>query len=165
MRDAGRAGDVIARIRALVEKATPRRDPVAVNDAILDVLGLLQAEVDAARHRAADGAGRAPAAGPQRQGAAAAGGAQPGGGTSGGLTVAVRDTGPGLGAGNPERLFEAFHSTKPEGLGMGLAICRSIVEAHGGRSMGRGERTARCRVSASLCRLPRERPAGRGRRK
>jgi len=47
--------------------------------------------------------------------------------------VAVRDFGTGLDGQNLHRLFEPFYSTKPEGLGMGLAISRSIVEAHGGR--------------------------------
>ncbi|WP_321937382.1 AAA family ATPase [Paraburkholderia sp. J8-2] len=49
------------------------------------------------------------------------------------LCVTVQDSGPGLAAGNPEGVFDAFFTTKPEGLGMGLPICRSIVESHGGR--------------------------------
>lgn len=47
------------------------------------------------------------------------------------LEVGVEDTGPGIA--EPERIFEAFYTTKEDGLGMGLAICRSIIEAHGGR--------------------------------
>ena len=49
-----------------------------------------------------------------------------------GVHVEVRDTGPGLASNPPEQLFDAFYTTKPNGLGLGLSICRSIVEAHGG---------------------------------
>jgi signal transduction histidine kinase len=50
-----------------------------------------------------------------------------------GVLVAVRDLGPGLAAESVDRLFESFFTTKPGGLGMGLSICRSIIEAHQGR--------------------------------
>jgi signal transduction histidine kinase len=49
------------------------------------------------------------------------------------VLVAVRDSGPGLAPATLERLFESFYTTKPGGLGLGLSICRSIIEAHGGR--------------------------------
>src|SRR5262249_28397001 len=52
---------------------------------------------------------------------------------AGGVLVAVQDTGPALDPVKLDRLFEAFYTTKPSGLGMGLSICRSIIEAHGGR--------------------------------
>jgi signal transduction histidine kinase len=50
-----------------------------------------------------------------------------------GVCVAVRDTGSGLRPEGLPRVFEPFYTTKPDGMGMGLPICRSIIEAHGGR--------------------------------
>jgi signal transduction histidine kinase len=50
-----------------------------------------------------------------------------------GVRIAVRDWGPGLKPEALDRLFDAFYTTKPGGMGMGLSICRSIIEAHGGR--------------------------------
>ncbi|HOK76608.1 MAG TPA: ATP-binding protein [Verrucomicrobiota bacterium] len=49
------------------------------------------------------------------------------------VQISVSDTGVGLPVGKSEVIFQSFYSTKPEGMGMGLAICRSIVQAHGGR--------------------------------
>ena len=50
-----------------------------------------------------------------------------------GVLVAVRDSGPGVDSGHLDRVFEPFYTTKASGVGMGLSICRSIIEAHGGR--------------------------------
>jgi C4-dicarboxylate-specific signal transduction histidine kinase len=55
-----------------------------------------------------------------------------------GIRVGVRDSGPGLAPADLERVFEAFYTTKSGGLGMGLSICRSIIEAHGGRLWATG---------------------------
>ncbi len=52
---------------------------------------------------------------------------------SGDVLIAVTDVGTGFDPANMDRIFDAFFTTKSEGMGMGLAICRSIIEAHGGR--------------------------------
>ena len=49
------------------------------------------------------------------------------------VRVSVRDKGTGIDHTHIDSIFEAFYTTKPEGMGMGLSICRSIIEAHGGR--------------------------------
>jgi len=50
-----------------------------------------------------------------------------------GVLVAVRDSGPGINPEHLERIFTSFYTTKPDGTGMGLSICRSIIDAHGGQ--------------------------------
>ena len=55
-----------------------------------------------------------------------------------GVRVRVQDSGPGLSSEKLKRLFEPFYTTKPNGMGMGLLICRSIIEAHGGRLWATG---------------------------
>jgi hypothetical protein len=54
-------------------------------------------------------------------------------GGANGVLVAVRDSGPGIDPEHIERVFDAFYTTKPSGVGMGLSICRSIIETHSGR--------------------------------
>ena len=49
------------------------------------------------------------------------------------MRVEVRDSGPGVDPSHADRLFEAFYTTKAEGMGMGLSISRAIIEGHGGR--------------------------------
>jgi C4-dicarboxylate-specific signal transduction histidine kinase len=153
--DGNRAGEVIGRIRDLIKKAPPRKDSLEINEAILEVVALIRGEV-AKNHvsvltQLPDGlpliqadrvqlqqvilnliinaveamSGKGEEA---RELLISTGRAEPDG-----VLVAVRDSGPGLTAASFERLFEAFYTTKPDGLGMGLSICRSIIEAHGGR--------------------------------
>jgi signal transduction histidine kinase len=50
-----------------------------------------------------------------------------------GVLVAIQDSGPGIDSTKLDRIFDAFYTTKPDGLGMGLSVCRTIVEAHGGK--------------------------------
>jgi C4-dicarboxylate-specific signal transduction histidine kinase len=153
--DGQRAGEVIDRIRALVEKAPPRKEALALNDVICEVIVLLHGEVVkhgiALQTQLAEGLPRIQGDRVQLQqvilnlilnAIEAMRGVGEGArelrvstvkAGAGGVLVAVRDTGPGLDSAKLERLFEAFYTTKSGGLGMGLSISRSIVEAHGGQ--------------------------------
>ena len=151
--DASRAGDVIGRGRGLVSRASPSRDMIDLVEAINDVLEIVRSEI--LRNQIllrTELAGDLPlmagdrvqlqqvilnlvmnaiealveveaearellvsAAADERK-----------------VTVSVRDTGSGMPPERLERIFEAFYTTKPNGMGMGLAISRSIIEAHGG---------------------------------
>ena len=153
--DGHRAGEIITRIRALVQKAPPHKDWLDLNATIRDVLALARSEVH--RHgvvvethltaevpllrgdriqlqqvllnlvmnaiEAMSGMG----AGPRVLRVSAA----PRTATE--VVIAVGDSGPGLEPQRFERVFEAFYTTKQHGLGLGLAISRRIIEAHGGR--------------------------------
>jgi signal transduction histidine kinase len=78
----------------------------------------------------------------------------------GGVLVGVRDSGPGLAPETLEHVFDAFYTTKPDGMGMGLSICRSIIEAHGGRLWA-----TRCKPQGALFQftIPADRAAIRDR--
>ena len=69
-----------------------------------------------------------------------------------GVLVAVRDSGPGIDPEHIERVFDAFYTTKSSGVGMGLSICRSIIEAHGGRLWADANELSRRRISVHLAR-------------
>src|SRR6266850_226444 len=116
--DGHRASEIIRRIRALATNAPPRRDWLDRNEVQQVILNLVVNAIEAMSGRA-DG----------RRELSIRTGLD----DARHVTVAVRDSGPGLDAKNADRVFDAFYTTKPQGLGMGLAICRSIVEAHGGR--------------------------------
>jgi PAS domain S-box-containing protein len=155
VRDGNRAGDVIGRVRDLIRKAPSRKDDLEINEAIREVVALTRGEavkngvsvqtqlaeglpiiqgdrvqlqqvilnliINAVE--AMSGAGEG-----SRELQISSGKAE-----SDGVFVAVRDSGPGLAPASLEHLFEAFYTTKPGGLGMGLSVCRSIIEAHRGR--------------------------------
>lgn len=155
IKDSYRASEVIARIRTLVKKAPPRNDLVDVNEVILEVLALAQNE--ARRNHVLlkkELANDLPAVLGDRvqlqqvilnlimNGLEAIGKSSEGERVlvvSSGrdetdhLILAVRDSGEGLDPANFEKIFDAFYTTKPDGMGMGLAISRTIVETHGGR--------------------------------
>jgi PAS domain S-box-containing protein len=153
--DAMRAGDIIGRIRELIEKAPPRKDSVDINEAVREVIELTRGE--AAKHgvsvRAVLRDGLPPVRGDRVQlqqvmlnlilNAIEAMSAISEGprdllistaaDSSQDVSIAVSDSGPGLPADEVERVFAPFYTSKAGGLGMGLSICRSIVDAHGGR--------------------------------
>ncbi len=155
VKDGNRAGDVIRGIRELSKRAPPRKDWVDINEAIREVIELtrraaVKTGVSVEMHLA-EGLPLIHGDRVQLQqvilnltvnAIEAMSGVDVGArdlliGTGkvepDGVLVAVRDTGSGLAPATFERLFEAFYTTKPGGLGMGLSICRSIIEAHGGR--------------------------------
>jgi PAS domain S-box-containing protein len=155
VKDGNRAGEVLDRIRALVKKAPPRKDRLEINETVLEVIALTRAEIAkngvSVRTQLAE---TLPAIQGDRvqlqqvilnlliNAIEAMSGMSKGlrellvstaETDSEGVLVAVRDSGPGLAPESIDRLFEAFYTTKPGGLGMGLSICRSIIEAHGGQ--------------------------------
>ena len=153
--DGQRAGAIITRIHALAQKAPSHKDWLDINATIRDVLALVRSEVHrhgvlVATHLAEEvplvradriqiqqvllnvlinaiealsGVGD----GPREVVVRSEPDAAPG------VLVTVRDSGPGLDPQHLDRLFDAFYTTKPHGLGLGLAISRRIIAAHGGR--------------------------------
>jgi PAS domain S-box-containing protein len=154
-KDGHRAAEVIDEIRALIKKAPPRKDRLEINGAIHEVIALTRGEAVkngvSVQTELMDGLPLIEGDRVQLQQVIlnliinafeAMSGISEGvrellistrKAESDGVLVAVRDSGPGLAPATLERLFESFYTTKPGGLGLGLSICRSIIEAHGGR--------------------------------
>jgi C4-dicarboxylate-specific signal transduction histidine kinase len=156
IRDSNRASEVIQDMRTMVKKAEPQREPVDLNDVIHRTLTLVSGETT--RHQvevhsvlavdlpsvlgdrvqlqqvllnlimnameamsSISGRARVLTIRSERREAAET------------VAIAVRDSGLGVDPEKAERLFDAFFTTKPEGMGLGLSICRTIISAHGGR--------------------------------
>ena len=155
VRDGARAGVVVQRIRNLVKKAPHRDDRIEINAAIREVIEFTGSEAmkNGVSVRTELAEGFPPVRGDRVElqqvvlnltlnAIEAMSGMREGprelliatGKTEAGdILVAVRDSGPGLAPAIQENLFKAFYTTRPNGLGLGLSICRSIVETHGGR--------------------------------
>jgi len=150
-----RASDVVDRIGSLIKKAPPRKEVVDLNAAILEVTALTRSEaVKTGVTVGTQLAGELPRIQCDRvqlqqvmlnlivNAIQSMSGVEDGNRElhistvsiePEGVCVAVRDTGHGLRPESLPHLFEPFYTTKPDGMGMGLSICRSIIEAHGGR--------------------------------
>ena len=155
VRDGNRASDIIERVRALSKKAAPQKSDLDISETIGEVIGLTRGEAakngisvetrladdlpsadgdrvqiqqvvlnlivnaieamsadhKSTRHLLISTARREPDC----------------------VIVAVQDSGPGMEPADLDHIFDAFYTTKPSGLGMGLSVCRAIIEAHGGR--------------------------------
>ncbi|NKJ04092.1 ATP-binding protein [Rhizobium sp. SG741] len=151
--DAGRAGDVIGRVRGLVARSAPSRDRIDLIEAITDVLELVRSEIRKSQillrtelasdlplvigdrvqvqqvilnliMNAIEALTEVDAEARELLVSAAADESK--------ITVSVRDSGIGVPLATLDTIFDAFYTTKPNGMGMGLAISRSIIEAHGG---------------------------------
>jgi len=150
-----RAVEIISRIRDQIKKTPPRMGRVDLNDAVEEVITLVRGEISKSdislQVQLANGL--PPARGDRVQLQQVmlnlilnAIEAMAGVGTgmrnlmitteahsAGAILVTIADTGPGIAPGDRERIFESFFTTKTGGVGIGLSICRSIIDAHGGR--------------------------------
>jgi C4-dicarboxylate-specific signal transduction histidine kinase len=155
MTNIDRSGEIIARIRAHIKKEPPRDDHLDVNEVIREVIEFTRGEAAkndvSVRMQLAKGlplihgdrvqlqqvvlnlvlnAVEAMSMVDDRPRELAIGAEER---EADEIVVAVRDSGPGIDPEHLERVFDSFYTTKPSGIGLGLSICRSIVDAHGGR--------------------------------
>jgi PAS domain S-box-containing protein len=152
--DADRAGHIVERIRDHIKKTPPRKDRFDLNEAINEVLLLARSATTenevSVRTRFAEGSLSVQGDRVQVQqvilnlilNAVEAMGSVEAGprellvsteqSETNGIVIAVGDSGPGIDPEDRQRIFQAFYSTKSSGVGIGLSICRSIIEAHGG---------------------------------
>ena len=150
-----RAGDILGGIRDQIKKVAPRKERVDLSEAIEEVIALVRGELlkhhVSLQMRLAPGLSSVRADRVQLQQVmlnlivnaieamtsidddARALVVSTESSPAEGLLVAVGDSGPGVEAEDRERIFESFFTTKAAGVGIGLSICRSIIEAHGGR--------------------------------
>ena len=154
VRDADRGKDIVDRIRDHIKKAPPRNDRFDLNEAIQEVIEMVQAPIEknsvSVRTRLAAGvtsvcgdrvqlqqvvlnlilnAVEAMGSVEERQRMLSVVTEQ----RAADVLIAVHDSGPGIDPEHLQRVFEPFYTTKESGIGMGLSICRSIIDAHGGR--------------------------------
>jgi PAS domain S-box-containing protein len=156
VRDVDRANDIVGRVRNQIKKAPPRRDSFDLNEAVREAIFMVRSAIarngiavdthltdelvrvqgdrvqlqqvvvnlilNAVDSMSSDEKGARQLSIGIEQGRA-----------NGGVLVQVRDSGPGIDPRNVERVFEPFYTTKISGVGMGLSICRSIINGHGGR--------------------------------
>ena len=155
VKDGERGGSIIESIRAMLKKGVRERTQLNLNELICDVMRLTQGQFQrhgvSIRSELADdlpsvladrvqlqqvilnlfmNAAEAMLSIPERERLVCVRSEKHDGG---GALIAVEDSGPGVEPEDAKRIFEAFFTTKAEGMGMGLSICRSIVESHGGR--------------------------------
>ena len=155
VRDADRAKDIVGRVRDHIKKAPPRQDRFDLNEAINEVIGMVQSSIDRNRvsvqTRFKDGSISVRGDRVQLQqvvlnlilnAVEAMSSVEKGTRKlsisteeeqTGGVRVVVSDSGPGIDAAHLDRIFNPFYTTKTRGIGMGLSICRSIIDAHEGR--------------------------------
>jgi PAS domain S-box-containing protein len=154
VRDTDRGKDIVSRVREHIKKAPPRKDRFDINEAIREVIEMVQSAINKNNVSVSTHfmEGLLPVVGDRVQlqqvivnlvmNAVEAMSSVKGvrklsintdQDKTGDILVAVRDSGPGIDAEQFDRVFEPFYTTKASGVGMGLSICRSIIGAHGGR--------------------------------